>query len=72
LGEEVLPEDEDFDTLGGFLLEQLGEFPKQNAKCEYQNYEFVIEEISAHRLGRIRVIRHEALPDADGSDRIAG
>jgi putative hemolysin len=69
LGDEIMPEDEDFDTLGGFLLEQLGEFPKENTKCEYQNYEFIIEEISAHRLGRIRVIRHEALPDTNSNDR---
>ncbi|MBU0692965.1 hemolysin family protein [bacterium] len=66
LGEEILPEDEDFETLGGFLLEQLGDFPEVNTKIEYHNYEFIIEEVSLHRLGRVRVLRHEALSDANG------
>ena len=67
LGEEILPENEDFETLGGFLLEQLGDFPEVNTRIEFHNYEFVIEEVSLHRLGRVRVIRHEAFKESDDS-----
>ena len=63
LGEDVIPTDEDYETLGGFLLAELGEFPEAATKVEYHNFEFIIEEVRAHRLGRIRVVHREALED---------
>lgn len=68
LGEEILPEEEDFDTLGGFLLEQFGDFPEVNSRIEYHNYEFIIEEVSLHRLGRVRIVRREALTESNGNE----
>lgn len=65
LGEEVIPIDDDFDTLGGFLLSELGDFPLAQTRIEFHNYEFVVEEVRHHRLGRIRVIRRTAIEDTD-------
>ncbi|MBK6766240.1 MAG: CBS domain-containing protein [bacterium] len=61
LGEDVIPIDDDFDTLGGFLLSELGDFPDVQTRVEYHNYEFIIEELRRHRLGRVRIIRREAI-----------
>lgn len=61
LGEDVIPIDDDFDTLGGFILAELGDFPEMQTRVEFHNYEFVVEEVRRHRIGRIRVIRREAI-----------
>ncbi len=61
LGDDVIPIDDDFDTLGGFLLSEIGDFPEAHARVEYHNYEFIIEEVRRHRLGRVRIIRREAI-----------
>lgn len=41
---------EDFDTLNGFLLEQLGRYPKQNKVIEYENLRFQILEFEQNRI----------------------
>ncbi|MBL0060885.1 MAG: HlyC/CorC family transporter [bacterium] len=61
LGDDVIPIDDDFDTLGGFILAELGDFPEMQTRVEFHNYEFVVEEVRRHRIGRIRVIRREAI-----------
>jgi putative hemolysin len=64
LGDDVIPIDQDFDSLGGFLLAELGDFPEAKTAVEYQNYEFIIEEVHAHRLGRVRIVKREALTES--------
>ncbi|MCB1060898.1 MAG: HlyC/CorC family transporter [Calditrichaeota bacterium] len=63
LDDDVIPIDDDFDTLGGFLLSEIGDFPEAHTIVEYHNYEFIIEEVRKHRLGRVRVVRREAISD---------
>jgi putative hemolysin len=41
---------EDFDTLNGFLLEQLRRYPKQNKVIEYENLRFQILEFEQNRI----------------------
>jgi putative hemolysin len=66
LDDHVIPTDQDFETLGGFLLAELGSFPEAKTRVEFHNFEFIIEEVEAHRLGRIRIIRREILPENAG------
>jgi putative hemolysin len=63
LEDDVIPIDDDFDTLGGFLLSEIGDFPEAHTIVEYHNYEFIIEEVRKHRLGRVRVVRRQAITD---------
>ncbi len=59
LGADVIPTDQDFETLGGFLLAELGEFPEARTTVDFHNFEFVVEEVRGHRLGRVRIVRRE-------------
>jgi putative hemolysin len=63
LGDNVIPTDRDFETLGGFLLAELGNLPEGPTELEFHNYRFRIEEVKAHRLGRVRIIRREETPE---------
>jgi putative hemolysin len=65
LDENVSPVEEAFDTLGGFILSEIGDFPDVHTSVNYHNYEFIVEEIRHHRLGRVRIVKREALECAE-------
>lgn len=50
-----LPEEEDYDTLGGFVFSFLGYIPKTGEKFIYENIEFTISSAESRRIRRIRV-----------------
>jgi len=52
-----LPEDEDYDTIGGFVFSHLGYIPKTGDTFEYKNLEFTIVSAEARRIKRIRIVR---------------
>lgn len=56
-----MPEDE-FDTLGGFLIGQLDRIPDEDEKdiaVEYKGYVFRIDEIDENRIAMVTVIKQE-------------
>ena len=50
-----LPEDEDYDTVGGFVFSRLGYIPKAGEHFEYANLEFTIASAEPRRIKRIRI-----------------
>ncbi|MHC4118571.1 MAG: hemolysin family protein [Planctomycetota bacterium] len=50
-----LPEDEDYDTVGGFVFSRLGYIPKANETFDYENLEFTIASAEARRIRRIKI-----------------
>ena len=52
-----LPEDEDYDTVGGFVFTQLGYIPKAGETFEYKNLTFTVLSAEARRINRIRIVR---------------
>lgn len=50
-----LPEDGEFDTLGGFVLSLFGDFPKKNDTVSYSNLDFKVKEIRKRRLITLEV-----------------
>ena len=50
-----LPEDEDYDTIGGFVFSYLGCIPKTAETFEYKNLKFTIRSAEARRIKRIRI-----------------
>jgi putative hemolysin len=51
-----LPEDEDYDTIGGFIFSRLGYIPKTGENFDYENLKFTISSAEPRRIKRI-VIR---------------
>ena len=45
----------DSETIAGFILEQMGYFPKKGSVLKINNVKFVIEEMDRKRIKRIRV-----------------
>jgi CBS domain containing-hemolysin-like protein len=50
-----LPEDEDYDTIGGFVFSHLGYVPKTAETFDYKNLKFTITSAEARRIKRIRI-----------------
>ena len=50
-----LPEDEDYDTIGGFVFSHLGCIPKSGATFDYENLKFTITAAGPRKLNRIRI-----------------
>ncbi|MCB9903476.1 MAG: HlyC/CorC family transporter [Planctomycetes bacterium] len=52
-----LPEEADFETLGGFVLSELGHFPKSGQRFEWKGVQFEVREASDRRVITVRVTR---------------
>jgi len=50
-----LPEDEDYDTVGGFVFSRLGYIPKTGERFDYDNLKFTIASAEPRRVKRIRI-----------------
>jgi len=50
-----LPENEDYDTIGGFVFSHLGYIPKTAETFDYENLKFTITSAEARRIKRIRI-----------------
>ncbi|WP_027633025.1 HlyC/CorC family transporter [Clostridium hydrogeniformans] len=48
-------ESEEFDSIGGFIIGQLGRFPEMGETIEYQHIKFIIEELDKNRVKKVRV-----------------
>ena len=58
---------EDFDTLGGFVLDLFGRIPVKYEKINWKNYEFIIQDMEGHRVNLIKVIKKS--DDQEKSDK---
>ncbi len=57
--------DSDYNTVGGFLLEEFGRFPAEGEVLEFQNMRFTIVEADAIRIIRVHVDIEEIPEDDD-------
>lgn len=48
---------DDFDTLGGFVLDLFGRIPVKYEKIECDNFEFIVQDMEGHRVNLIKVIK---------------
>lgn len=53
-----LPDEEDYDTLGGYILNKSGHIPKRGEKILYnKKWTLIIEEVSDHRIIRVKIVK---------------
>ncbi|MBQ9102346.1 MAG: hemolysin family protein [Spirochaetales bacterium] len=48
---------EDFDTLGGFVLDLFGRIPVKYEKINWGGFEFIVQDMEGHRVNLIKVIK---------------
>ena len=48
-------EDRDFDTLGGLILDLLGDIPKRNDSVKYQNRIYTVKNIVRNRINKVHI-----------------
>ena len=52
-----LPEDEDYDTIGGFVFSHLGYIPKAGDSFDYEDLKFTISSAEPRRIKQIRITK---------------
>jgi len=53
-----LPEEEDFDTLGGYIMFKLGHLPSEGETLEEKEFDISILKVIERRVERVRLTRH--------------
>ncbi|MDU5111204.1 MAG: hemolysin family protein [Clostridium sp.] len=51
----VTMESEEFDSVGGLVIGELGRFPEQDEEVKINNIKFIVEEIDKNRIKRVRI-----------------
>jgi putative hemolysin len=59
--------DDDWDTVGGFLLGRLGHVPEEGENVEHEGYAFAVEKMEGHRIAQVRVTRPHGDEAAEGT-----
>lgn len=58
-----LPEDEDYDTIGGFVFSTLGRIPEQGDEFEHLNLRFNVVDAEPRKINRLRIhVKREPQP----------
>ena len=60
-----LPDEEDYDTVGGFVFSHLGYIPKALETFEYENMRFTISAAETRKIKRIRIEKLRKSEDAN-------
>jgi putative hemolysin len=73
----VLPEDPSYETIGGFVLAQLGFIPRGGENFEHNNLRFTVVEVDRRRVARVKIQRLKdtgsgAAPAAESASTPAG
>ena len=65
-------EDEDYDTLGGFMTHMLGRIPKEdeNPGIEYEGYRFTVMLVEERRVAKVKIQRLDP-PEKDEEETAA-
>ncbi len=66
---EILPEpildEENYETISGFILYQLGHLPKEGEKLEIDNFTIQVDKILENRLEKIKIISKQPIKPID-------
>ena len=51
----VLPREEGFETLAGFVMDQLGKIPKGGERFEFDGRRYTVLQMDGHRIVRVKI-----------------
>ena len=54
-----LPENEDYESLGGYLYDLFGEVPETGDKKTFNSFTFTILSVQKQRIGWVRIEKNE-------------
>lgn len=60
--------DEDWDTLGGLIFDELGHVPVVGESISIDGYQLSVEEVDGRRIARVHVVRSGSVGDLEGSE----
>ena len=49
------PEDREYDTLGGYIYDTIGDIPEVEQKIHFLNHKFTVKELDGNRIGKVHV-----------------
>ncbi|SVC93137.1 uncharacterized protein METZ01_LOCUS345991, partial [marine metagenome] len=49
------PDDREYDTLGGFILDALGNIPEKGEEAKYENYIFKVISLTQNRIDKVEI-----------------
>ncbi|MCL2491863.1 MAG: hemolysin family protein [Coriobacteriia bacterium] len=59
-----IEESDEYDTIAGWFLEQVGHIPRAGERVEHEGFTFVVQNMRRRRIARIRVIDEQKTPIA--------
>ncbi len=62
LGAE-LPEDGDYHSLGGFIVDRMGRVPRTGARLVALGLEFIVREADPRHIAKVEIVRHPPSPE---------
>ena len=67
----TFPEDSSYETVGGFILNQLGFIPRGGESFEAYGYLFTVMDMDHRRVSRVKIkaVKPAETPEAKGSQR---
>lgn len=76
LGEAIginFPEDDRYETLGGFMIAMTGKMPRRGERLEHDGWTFIVKEVEAKRIARVQIERRpgdvHSWPPTQSEDR---
>ena len=63
------PEDRDFDTLGGLILEVTGNIPKVESSIDFQNRTYTVKSLAGNRINKVHIsLEHQKKTNSIAND----
>jgi len=62
------PEDREYDTLGGYIFDTIGDIPKVEQKIQFLNHQFTVKKLDGNRIGKVHVHIEQILDKNDGAE----
>jgi gliding motility-associated protein GldE len=60
------PEDREYDTLGGYILDTIGDIPKVEQQTQYLNHRFMVKQLDGNRIGKVSVQIEQIIEENNG------